>query len=138
MKRFVCLFSFILITSFLLCQEDCVDIHKFNDNHYYLTQNNQEKNAYCIHCQVSILGINLTNNLYKFQISEDSSIIVHLSRKWNVIKPLWNTIFTSDTIMMLPVGDIMYVCNGDTILFEGYKSAYVGPKFSAIRRKKVH
>lgn len=62
--------------------------------------------------------------------------MVRLSRKWNVIKPLWNTFITSDTISMLPIGEIKYVYNGDTIQFEGFESAYVGPKIVSLRKKK--
>ncbi len=136
MKCFVCLFSFIIISSSLFCQEVCDDIHMFNDNHYYLVHSNQEKNVYCIHCLDTIKGIGVADNLYEFRISNDSSIVVYLSRKWNVVKPLWNTFFTSDTISLLPIGDIIYVYNGDTIQFEKYKSAYVGPKLTSLRKKK--
>lgn len=136
MKCFICQFLFIIISSSIFCQEACADILKFNVDHYYLVKNNQEKIAYCIHSQDTVSGINLGNDLYVFHVSNDSSILVHLSRKWNMFKPLWNTFYTSDTISLLPVGDIKYVCNGDTIQLRGYKSAYVGPKYVSIQKKK--
>lgn len=136
MKCFACLFSFIIISSSLFSQEKCDDIHKLYDNQYYLVRNNQGKNVYCIHYLDTIKGINIANNLYEFCISYDSSVVVYLSRQWNVFKPLWNTFFTTDTISLLPIGNIRYVYNDDTIQFERFRSAYVGPRYISLRKKK--
>ena len=90
---------------------------------------------YCIHSLDTIKGINIANNQYEFRISNDSIIVVCLSREWNILKPLWNTFLASDIITLLPIGDIKYVSKGDTIQFKGFESAYVGPKFVYLRKK---
>lgn len=136
MKHFICLLSFVAISSSLLSQEMCDNIDMFNNGRFYLIHNDIENVVYYVRNQDTIKGNHLSGKQYEFCYGNNSCLMVRLSRKWNVIKPLWNTFITSDTISMLPIGEIKYVYNGDTIQFEGFESAYVGPKIVSLRKKK--
>lgn len=135
-KPFVCLFSFILVATSLFCQDACGDIQKFYADQFFLIHDNQGKTVYCVHYQDTIKGTSPAKNIYEFRFNNDSLLVVRLSRMWDVLKPLWNTCLSSDTISLLPIGDIKYICYGDTIQLQGFKSAYVGPKYVSSRKKQ--
>ena len=137
MKRIACLMFFLLPTTFCHCQDICDDIQKMNGYvQYCLIRKERNKFIYCIHEQDTIVGVPLSEHHYRFCLNNDTCIEAQLLRKWNTIRPLWNTFFTSDTLSLLPVGDIKYVCNGDTIIHKGYKSAYIGPKFLSLHKRE--
>lgn len=134
MKFFVCIFSFFIIPSTVFYQPKEWPLGRMYFDQYYLECNDHKKNVYCVHHQDTIIGINLQDNLYEFHVSNDSSIIVYLSRAWNPIKPFWNTCLKTNIISLLPIGVIRNVYNGDTIQSNGFKSAYMGPKYSSLHK----
>ena len=124
-----------IFSSSLFCQDKCNDIDKFYCDYYYFVQKKKEKKAYCIHYQDTIAGNKIKEDQYGFFIGNDTCIVVHLTRKWNIFNPLWNTTILSDTISLLPIGTINYIFHDDTLQQEGFKSSYVGPKLVSLKNK---
>lgn len=116
-------------------QSRCDSIHKMEaEFKCFQTRANKSKSVYCIYLQDTIPGVLISGHQYGFHIAADSYIEAKLSRMWNILRPIWNTFFSTDTVLVVPIGTIKYINRGDTILFDGLRTAYVGPKF--LRRKK--
>lgn len=136
MKHFVCFTLFIITATFSFSQNGCDNIQRMgSDSYYFKVRDNNANSMYCVHNQDTILDVLISRNLYRFCMKSDTCIVAKLSREWDVLKPFWNTFIASDTISMLPIGETKYIFQGDTIRRQGFKNAYVGPRF--IRLKEV-
>lgn len=92
----------------------------------YMINRNQDKYD-------TILGTSLHKNYYRFYYCDDIYVELELRRKWDILRPLYNSYSVSDTVSLLPIG-IMELHNKDSvILFQGYSSAYQGPQ---VKKKK--
>ena len=83
----------------------------------------------------TITGHKMSRGLYRFYYEDTVFIDVHLKRRWDIFKPLYNTHLISDTVSLLPIGTVELHCGNNVTLFQGYESAYCGPQ---IMRHKTY
>ena len=134
MKYSVCFTFFIIIATFSFSQNGCDNIRRMGGGFYYFkVRDNNVNTMYCIHNQDTVMGVLISGHLYQFCMRSDTCIVANLSRKWDILRPLWNTFITTDTISMLPVGEIKYIYHSDTIQHRGFETSYVGPRFSPLK-----
>lgn len=128
MRRFYIAFIFMVISGQSFCQKKCEDIMPMKPTYeFFRVQSGNNRITYCFHNHDTVACSHSSGKHHRFAFGEDTVIEVHLERKWNLFKPLWNTFVVSDTIRLLPTGTVRYIYHGDTLSYEARKTAQVGP-----------